>query len=727
MKKTALLFTLLFALMQFSSFAQEKEIEIVNEGIHVSGLKILEAKKYVMAPQAYISVEPGATLIIESGAEFDSREGFWQGIFVGGVSVAPQGEYHGLELQGKLIIKPNVKVSHSNFGIVSLDYREFSEVIAPKMEAGKYINNMTAFNTSGGIIEADGLEMYNNKHAALIFYPYDYSNESVISNSTFYFDEFEAGYHKNNMEFVKLFDNDGVKFVSCTFEYDNNRNGIFSEAFYGVDSDVEVLGTEYKPTKFINTTSYFTSYTGDETVTFRGCHFLAEEELMKLPLFVEEVGNFVFEHNLVQVVEAGLHIWAVENFSIQENRFEKAWDNEFATGITIIEPGDNAKIIYRNSFDGLNTGIKIQDPAEDNTNICFACNIFKNNFEDENEYTGDIYMTEDVKILPVQAQLDENNNYLPAANLFTDVAPNIMNTGNDQAVEYHYNAGNDYVPANYVLMPRAAEQNWEYVAHDSQYYPENDCPVKAKELNVRSASANLLAELNKVNNAFAINNKVEALQVKRNEIISQMLASDVNYKREVELLEMNNSLKSAYKAMLKLYKAEGYQAAVSYWNGIPAKFAVTQSNHKRVMQYVDALEALKNAASSLTDSDKEIRTLVQLSQANDFIASYAKSLVASMKSEKKNISIQNSAVEMNHELAVYPNPANSKINVTFNANTDDLLKVSVVNLLGQRVKSFDFVAGQENVLSISDIKQGVYMITIESGSRVLDTKKVIIK
>ena len=68
---------------------------------------------------------------------------------------------------------------------------------------------------------------------------------------------------------------------------------------------------------------------------------------------------------------------------------------------------------------------------------------------------------------------------------------------------------------------------------------------------------------------------------------------------------------------------------------------------------------------------------------------------------------------------VYPNPANASTNVNFNLVSEGIVKIEVVNMLGQVVStqvSKTLAPGEQNIeLNTSNIQTGAYLVNIISG------------
>jgi len=73
------------------------------------------------------------------------------------------------------------------------------------------------------------------------------------------------------------------------------------------------------------------------------------------------------------------------------------------------------------------------------------------------------------------------------------------------------------------------------------------------------------------------------------------------------------------------------------------------------------------------------------------------------------------------ELSIYPNPTSDYISV--NDHNDEVGYVVVFNLVGKKVKEFDFVKGES--LFIADLPKSMYLVQLQNRKRVvLKTQKL---
>lgn len=73
------------------------------------------------------------------------------------------------------------------------------------------------------------------------------------------------------------------------------------------------------------------------------------------------------------------------------------------------------------------------------------------------------------------------------------------------------------------------------------------------------------------------------------------------------------------------------------------------------------------------------------------------------------------------DLTIFPNPTTEYISVR--DNSDAVGYIAIFNLVGKKVKEFDFVKGES--LFVADLPKGMYLVQIQDHNRqVLKTQKV---
>jgi hypothetical protein len=72
-------------------------------------------------------------------------------------------------------------------------------------------------------------------------------------------------------------------------------------------------------------------------------------------------------------------------------------------------------------------------------------------------------------------------------------------------------------------------------------------------------------------------------------------------------------------------------------------------------------------------------------------------------------------------LSIFPNPATEFISV--NDHTDQVGEIAIYNMVGRRIKLFEFVKGEN--YSVADLPKGMYLVQlIDKAKQVITTQKV---
>jgi hypothetical protein len=90
--------------------------------------------------------------------------------------------------------------------------------------------------------------------------------------------------------------------------------------------------------------------------------------------------------------------------------------------------------------------------------------------------------------------------------------------------------------------------------------------------------------------------------------------------------------------------------------------------------------------------------------------------------EKLNTGITTTTKESIH---IYPNPASTKLNINLSQVTADT-KLTLTNALGQTIQTQDKLKQGVNTIEVSQLAEGLYLITVNEGKAVLTTQRIVI-
>lgn len=90
------------------------------------------------------------------------------------------------------------------------------------------------------------------------------------------------------------------------------------------------------------------------------------------------------------------------------------------------------------------------------------------------------------------------------------------------------------------------------------------------------------------------------------------------------------------------------------------------------------------------------------------------------------LGIKEIASEMaNYNITMYPNPTNTVVNFKFESNTGAILKVDIVGINGNKIKTLSINNFQTNMIDISDLSSGIYLSNFYIGNVRIASKKLV--
>jgi hypothetical protein len=76
---------------------------------------------------------------------------------------------------------------------------------------------------------------------------------------------------------------------------------------------------------------------------------------------------------------------------------------------------------------------------------------------------------------------------------------------------------------------------------------------------------------------------------------------------------------------------------------------------------------------------------------------------------------------------VHPNPASDFVNITYQSNSGDAVRIEIIDVLGKMVHSQDFATSSgisEIQIDMSDFSQGIYFVKMDDGAQTV-TRKIM--
>lgn len=78
-----------------------------------------------------------------------------------------------------------------------------------------------------------------------------------------------------------------------------------------------------------------------------------------------------------------------------------------------------------------------------------------------------------------------------------------------------------------------------------------------------------------------------------------------------------------------------------------------------------------------------------------------------------------------NNMLIYPNPANSTIQISLQNTSETLSSVSITDILGKNIRTVKVASGYQTSIDIADLSQGVYFVEITTANNLKQVKKLI--
>jgi hypothetical protein len=81
---------------------------------------------------------------------------------------------------------------------------------------------------------------------------------------------------------------------------------------------------------------------------------------------------------------------------------------------------------------------------------------------------------------------------------------------------------------------------------------------------------------------------------------------------------------------------------------------------------------------------------------------------------------------VNSSLSIYPNPTTGELNISLNSTTEKLIRIDVINLLGQEVMTMNGTGKDYYTIDLSGFSKGIYFVHCTFGSGIV-TRKILLQ
>ncbi len=753
----------------------EYDITLYSDLIINSGATLTIKCKVSMPTDSKIIVQRGASLILDGGTITSSCGDFWQGIEVWG--------------QGSSTPHPSIASiydgsypsSSTHHGVVYLKEGSVIELARNGITTSKYDDFSNPLYW-GGIVVADGASFINCRRA-VEFMKFDYytvlpnlddDNISEFWRSNFEVNEdFPCG--ESFYAHVSMWDVDGVIFVGNAFSdlrdvCTNNAMGIYSiDATYTVASYFcggatpcdEYVGSfegffkaivaenaNYRPRDIVIGDILFTD-------NYRGIllSFIANSTLINNTFEIQDIPTTSFNAYGIYLEDCvGYH---VENNSFTTyGTFDDA--SPFNGGIYVVNNSDAVTEIYRNYFENLEAGIRVQT---ENSKLQIKCNTFTSPLE-----RHDIYVT-NTGLLAHQGQClggvgtsDLEKALAMANNVFTHDCNNVEGdikifSGHPELKYRHhpsapmtpscYSTGTTYVTpvtcANTTSdgCPSELPSGGTGYKLDGSNTPQtgHQLLIQIQSLTVAIEGLQELLDDQNAENEVIENNDLVYLQDEKDKLLRE--AVNLYYlegKIDSAILVIENEdivWKSRKIAELHIISGN-YSEAKTIVDEIPSD-GQENSDFKTLAGVLITMGEDERSIDSLTETEISTLLVIAGKQSNSGVAAenilsfitgvdYPEIIDPDDKEVKENRQIQ--VVEST--ITINPNPANNELIVDVHSLVENSeYAIIIYNISGTKLYSSQIAGNAINYLDISNLPSGILIVKILESNLQIRVEKII--
>jgi len=723
--------------------------------------------KLILPTDARIIIEKGAKLIVDGGTITKSCDGLWQGIEVWGNS-----SYTAHPTKND-IVTGAYPSSAAHHGVVWIKNGGTIAYARNAITTSKY-DDYANQNYYGGIVLAENSTFRNNKRSAEFmkydYYPYDADDDNIseFKNCTFIIDDDypaseTCAYH------LSMWDVDGVAFTDNVYLDNRTTLSGSTQAIYSIDATYKVnsiLCSPPPPNTCIGDYNYFEGF-------MRGIH-AANANYRPLNI---EINTGVFEDNTRGILLSnvknsliinntfriqdnivnsyGLYLEDCENYQVENNYFSSlaGFDGvaPFNAGVYAANNSNAHTLVYRNIFEGLETGIRCQ---VNNKNLQIKCNTFLSEINRYHVYATSGLLGHQGKCLPV-GNPPADRVRAPAGNIFSH---DCIYTEGDFKIhtgitelKYRHHTGLAYTPQCYTT-PNIVPLDCGLTANEGGYVA---CPStlpgsgEALVAGGGSSASALLAEYNATEELISgLEEMIAAAEIATEE------NDDLTYFTAIQE-QLSNKIVSGYITELKSDSAIWFleqQATDKAKETIVQIYLMTE-------EFTAAETALKNVnTATIEGADfvtlyevlipvaSEGRTILQLGKKEisiieslagkqspsgvaaenilQFIhkTDYSEVFDAELPEDLRLMQQENvvSSIQM------FPNPANKTLTIAileFDSEKEYVFKAWAMN--GSLIADIKLIAGQDNIIPISTWSMGMYLCEVLADGEVLFTDKLI--
>jgi len=720
---------------------------VISAGSNVT----INFMNFEFAPDAQLIVEDGAQLRIDNTrltVNTDcTSDAMWRGVEVwgnGSFQPATSGKF----------IADNSSIENAIEGVVN--YRH-------DVSDGAVTENVLVSGYTGGIIQLIDTQMLNNKFDVNMN-PYQASVSNTLINDRSFFkncnfitdDLLKDTSQLPLFTHVKLNGVDGIRFLGCTFKnnapagtygYSGRGMGIFAqETKFSVDASCDAFVVYPDPCPNPNASTFTNLTFGISAVSNNGLKTARIENnefqnvfrgVRLISLDAASVSDNIFDigANAGNSVSYGLALIQCDGYKVENNDFHTSFDGYLGCGV--INSGEGANEIYRNTFTSLKVGSQTSQVNGDEEStflqkgLEFRCNTYTDIIDYDILVSSGRVRSDQGNCIPSNVMSPANNQFSYTAqygDYWLNNPPSVSITST-----YHYSQDGTM----YNLMPRVSNINGintsEQVCVDlPSFNIDQSCPLREKKT------------------VAVLKNEKERLQVRISRLKEQNEESESEELQPViSFLEAN--LKRVDNEIIRqlLFNVDSNER----FNGI-IDFLQKDEERNTILEnqllikalianedFVEARQKLKELKFDFIDTDfyasmfHQINTQQINKQKYHVKGNLVKVIPKTISSIKIEKVIPQSILKSENresiseisDINIYPNPADDVFQLEHNLIQDNGdVTLAIFNMIGNKL-IVEKINNARTTVNISSLKTGMYFYTIIQNNKLVKTDKLIIK
>jgi hypothetical protein len=688
-----------------------------------------------------IIVQKGGQLVVDGGKITNISGRAWSGIEVEGDETKAQLTPHATNTgavawQGLVRFKNGALITHAVTGV-----KNWSGSVA----------------SAGGVIFVQNSNFIDNK----VDVEFSNNSNNYTSFSWLYDSQFKTlgaiGDNLTPQRHIYMYRSNGVKIFGCRFEYAAGAMYTnFGMGLYTSDANYQVDQSTAGPCYFVNLERGINSQNTNnlKTATVNYAQFLNNKYIGAYFYnmnYITFFGNYVLLP--VNTPAAGLYFNVCKYYNARNNMFTESGGLKQNTGIYALKSTTGLHQIYYNTFSKLKIGVNCADDNSGMTNITDGLKINCNDFTPiPNLY--DVALTwSGVTGAPYPSvhytQGTTTNANTLVRNRYAALCSNNANKWNvhPNSTKMIFHATNSNANTQPVPQPNCSSYNLIVQPTAISYLPTHcnptppntgGIPTTAREVS-KSNLDNYLTSLRSTDVEGSNLNEIQATMASK---IGWFLADTLDHSDSLQaILDANESqmTDSDIQSIMLAIGNGDYTGASAQIDLLPTSKAEWADLLNKIVEVQQEPDGIFSLNTNSENKDFFIAYADNYSKQGNGIAQTILEVACErpytiyMPQPEENMGRSSTLTGLANmagddaEIKLFPNPANSGVNVNFNFETTKTLTIEVLDLLGHSIYMSETTGSQASYIPLENVKSGMYLVKMTEGKKLLYTTKLVVE